>query len=159
MFYSEACGALAGDEVALSGRRGPTKLGFALLLGRFPRGRHELPAQAVDYVARSLKIPAEDLALYEWDGRTVKDHRTEIRKYFGFRECSVADSDKAADWLAPTSRTWTCAWTTNMYASTARAAAFAPCYSTTAATSPCSSGCARAPRRTPPTPRSARSAA
>ena len=23
-----------------------------------------------------------------------------VRKYFGFRECSVADADKAAEWLA-----------------------------------------------------------
>ncbi|MEZ0070812.1 hypothetical protein ABH927_000143 [Planotetraspora sp. GP83] len=34
------------------------------------------------------------------DGRTIKAHRTDIRKYFGFRECSVADADKAGDWLA-----------------------------------------------------------
>ncbi|WP_212735575.1 DUF4158 domain-containing protein [Herbidospora galbida] len=98
---------LVGDELALlSNRRGPTKLAFALLLrfyalnGRFPKGRYELPDQAVGYVARLVRIPAEDLALYEWDGRTIKDHRKDIREFFGFRECSVADADKAADLLA-----------------------------------------------------------
>ena len=40
------------------------------------------------------------LGFYEWDGRTVKAHRADIRRYFGFRECSVADADKAAEWLA-----------------------------------------------------------
>nr|WP_307836794.1 DUF4158 domain-containing protein [Acrocarpospora phusangensis] len=51
---------LVGEELdQLSGRRGATKLGFALLLrfyavhGRFPAGRAEIPEQAVAYVARS----------------------------------------------------------------------------------------------------------
>ena len=98
---------LVGDELdQLSGRRGATKLGFAVLLrfyavnGRFPTGRSEVPDQAVGYVARLVDVPASELGLYEWDGRTIKAHRADIRKYFGFRECSVADADKAADWLA-----------------------------------------------------------
>jgi hypothetical protein len=98
---------LVGDELALlSNRRAPTKLAFALMLrfyalhGRFPKGRHELPDQAVGYVARLVKVSEADLALYEWDGRTSKEHRSEIRRYFGFRECGLADSDKAALWLA-----------------------------------------------------------
>ncbi|WP_171075339.1 DUF4158 domain-containing protein [Nonomuraea basaltis] len=90
----------------LTGRRGPTKLAFALMLkfhqlhGRFPRGRAELPDDAVDYVARAVKVPALDLAFYEWDGRTSKDHRTDIRKFTGFRECGVDDAEKSAEWLA-----------------------------------------------------------
>ncbi|MFC6083010.1 DUF4158 domain-containing protein [Sphaerisporangium aureirubrum] len=98
---------LVGDELAqLSGRRGATKLGFALLLrfyavhGRFPMGRAEIPDQAVAYVARLVDVPSSELRLYEWDGRTIKAHRGDIRRYFGFRECSLADADKAADWLA-----------------------------------------------------------
>ncbi|MBB5781862.1 Tn3 family transposase [Nonomuraea jabiensis] len=90
----------------LAGRRGPTKLAFALMLkfhqlhGRFPRGRGELPDEAVEYVAAAVKVPASDLALYEWDGRTSKAHRTDIRDFTGFRECGVDDADKAAEWLA-----------------------------------------------------------
>ncbi|MCW2943619.1 MAG: transposase Tn3 family protein [Actinoallomurus sp.] len=68
---------LVGDELALlSNRRAPTKLALALMLrfyalhGRFPKGRHELPDQAVGYVARLVKVSEADLALYEWDGRT-----------------------------------------------------------------------------------------
>jgi hypothetical protein len=98
---------LAGDELErLSGRRGATKLGFALLLrfyavhGRFPAGRGEIPDQAVAHVARLVDVPPDELGLYEWDGRTIKAHRADIRRYFGFRECSAADADKAAEWLA-----------------------------------------------------------
>ena len=98
---------LAGDELEqLSGRRGATKLGFALLLrfyavhGRFPAGRGEIPDQIVAHVARLVDVPPDELGLYEWDGRTIKAHRADVRRYFGFRECSVADVDKAAEWLA-----------------------------------------------------------
>ena len=98
---------LAGEEPGLlAGKRGPTRLAFALMLkfhqqhGRFPRGRTDLPDEAVEFVARAVKVPAIDLAFYEWDGRTSKYHRTQIRKFTGFRECSVADADKATEWLA-----------------------------------------------------------
>ncbi|MGH3199889.1 MAG: hypothetical protein ACRDOH_09575 [Streptosporangiaceae bacterium] len=33
-------------------------------------------------------------------GRTVKRHRAEIRALFGFRECTVADAEELAGWLA-----------------------------------------------------------
>ncbi len=97
---------VGGELEQLSGRRGATKLGFALLLrfyavhGRFPAGRGEIPDQAVAHVARLVGVPPDELGLYEWDGRTIKAHRTDVRRYFGFRECSVADADKAAEWLA-----------------------------------------------------------
>lgn len=98
---------LVGDELGqVAGKRGPTRLGFALLLkfytrhGRFPRGRGELPDAAVDYLARQVKVPAADLAFYDWDGRTVEYHRAQVRKFLGFRECSVADAEKLAVWLA-----------------------------------------------------------
>ncbi len=73
------------------GWRGATKLGFALLLrfyavhGRFPTGRGEIPDQAVAHVARLADVPPDELGLYEWDGRTIKAHRADVRKYFGFR--------------------------------------------------------------------------
>jgi hypothetical protein len=85
---------LVGDELdQLSGRRGATKLGFALLLrfyavhGRFPTGRAVLPDQAVVYVARLVDVPVSELGLYEWDGRTIKDHRKDIRKYLTVESC------------------------------------------------------------------------
>ena len=95
---------LVGDELEqLSGRRGATKLGFAFLLrfyavhGRFSSSQCEIPDQAVDHVAGLVDVPASELGFYEWDGRTVKADRADIQRYFGFRQCSVADADKAAD--------------------------------------------------------------
>lgn len=98
---------LVRDELGqVAGKRGPTRLGFALLLrfftrhGRFPRGRGELPDEAVAYIARQVGVPATDLAFYEWDGRTVDYHRAQIRTFLGFRECTVLDAEKLAVWLA-----------------------------------------------------------
>ena len=98
---------LVGDELGqVAGKRGATRLGFSLLLkfyarhGRFPRGRGELPDEAVAYVARQVGVPASDLGFYEWDGRTVEYHRAQVRKFLGFRECTVADAEKLAAWLA-----------------------------------------------------------
>jgi hypothetical protein len=54
----------------------------------------------VDFVAAQVKAPAGDLGFYVWDGPTIKRHRAEIRRFFGFRTFTVADFDKLTDWLA-----------------------------------------------------------
>lgn len=98
---------LVGEEVdQLRNKAGPTRLGFALALkfllwrGRFPRGRHELADDAVDHVARQVGVAAGEFGVYDMAGRTAQRHRREIRRYTGFRECSVADAEKLAFWLA-----------------------------------------------------------
>ncbi|MGH3747564.1 MAG: DUF4158 domain-containing protein [Micromonosporaceae bacterium] len=45
-------------------------------------------------------MASPDLGFYEWSGRTVEHHRAQIRAHLGFRECSVADAEKLAEWLA-----------------------------------------------------------
>ncbi|MCZ9345858.1 DUF4158 domain-containing protein, partial [Streptomyces sp. TRM76130] len=75
-------------------------LRFHTQYGRFPRGRFELPAEAVEFVARQVQVPAAELGAHEWSGRTVEYHRTRIRGHLGFRECSVANAEKVTGWLA-----------------------------------------------------------
>ncbi|WP_460291870.1 DUF4158 domain-containing protein, partial [Bacillus cereus] len=36
---------------------------------------------------------------YDWTGRTITYHRSEIRTYFGFRETTLQDVDLLTDWL------------------------------------------------------------
>jgi TnpA family transposase len=97
---------LADEQELVAGKRGATRLGFALLLkfysyqGRFPRGRAELDAAAVEYVARQVKVEPSELGFYDWSGRTAEYHRAQIRRHLGFRECSVADAEKLTAWLA-----------------------------------------------------------
>ena len=98
---------LLPDELALlRNKTGATRLGFATLLkhliwkGQFPRGPSDLPDEAVEFVARQVKVPAADIAFYDWDGRQIKAHRRELRETLGWRPCSVADAEKLTDWLA-----------------------------------------------------------
>jgi len=98
---------LVGDELdLLHTKSGSTRLGFAALLkfllwrGRFPRSASELPEDAVVHLARQVRVPAGDLASFDFAGRSAQRFRGEIRAYTGFRECSVADAEALAGWLA-----------------------------------------------------------
>jgi Domain of unknown function (DUF4158) len=98
---------LVGTERDLvAAKNSDSQLGFALLLkfygrfGRSPRGRSELHDDAVEFVARQVGVGAGSVGFYEWSGRTFTRHRAEIRGYFGFRECTVADAEELAGWLA-----------------------------------------------------------
>ncbi|ARF52967.1 Tn3 family transposase [Streptomyces gilvosporeus] len=97
---------LKDEQELVSGKRGATRLGFAVLLkfytqyGRFPRNRAELPGEAVEFVARQVQVSASELESYDWTGRTVEYHRAQIRGHLGFRECSVADAEKLTAYLA-----------------------------------------------------------
>ena len=98
---------LIGDELELlRNKSGATRLGFAALLkyvlwrGRFPAASHELPEDAVAHLAPQVRVPAGELACYDFASRTAQRHRTEIRAYTGFRECSVADAETLTSWLA-----------------------------------------------------------
>ena len=58
-----ACWTLVdGDRALVGNKRGPTRLGFALMLkffeleARFPRHAREIPSAAVDYVASQVKV-------------------------------------------------------------------------------------------------------
>ncbi len=85
---------------------GATRLGFAVLLkffeleGRFPRSAGEVPGSVVRYVAEQVKVVAAEWNAYDWDGRSIKGHRAQIRQSFSFRECSLLDQDNLAGWLA-----------------------------------------------------------
>lgn len=68
---------LDDERELISGKRGPTRLGFALLkfytrAGRFPRGPGELPDEAVEFVARQVGVDAAKVGFYEWTGRTIE---------------------------------------------------------------------------------------
>lgn len=95
------------DELELvAGKRGGTRLAFALLLkyytrhGRFPRGRVDFPDEVVGFVARQMKVPAREFATYAWTGSTIEYHRSQIREHLGFHVCSVQDAEKLTVWLA-----------------------------------------------------------
>ena len=90
------CWTLLDEErVQVGDKRGAARLGFALLLkfytghGRFPRGRAELPDEAIDFVGRQVQVAAAELGFYEWSGRTIEAHRAQIRKPISGSGCAV----------------------------------------------------------------------
>lgn len=93
------------EMALLKNKTGATRLGFALLLkffqleARFPKDVHELPDAVVNYVAKQVGAPPERYLQYDWQGRTIKYDRVEIRKLHGFREASVEDAAVLTQWL------------------------------------------------------------
>jgi len=97
---------LLEDEQALITANAPqNKLGKALLLkffqyeARFPEDRTEIPQQAVEYVAEQVGVSAAVFEQYNWQGRSIKAHRREIREFYDFRPASLADQEALREWL------------------------------------------------------------
>lgn len=97
---------LLGDElVLLEGKNTPSRLVFALLLkffqlsARFPEQKAEIPQSVIDYVASQLRVGSENYASFDWQGRTLKRHRVEIRHFLGFRTFQVKDGKALTAWL------------------------------------------------------------
>ncbi len=94
------------EHELLRNKSGSTRLGFAALLkfvgwkGRFPRGLFELPDDAIEHLARQVKVAAAQIGAYDFTGRQIKNHRREIRTHTGFRICTVRDAEHLAGWLA-----------------------------------------------------------
>jgi TnpA family transposase len=97
---------LEDDMKRLRNKSGANRLGFALLLkyfeveARFPEVAGEIPEPVVAYVAQQVKVPAGEWSGYDWQGKTSRRHRMEIRGVFGFRESTEGDQEKLAEWLA-----------------------------------------------------------
>ncbi|WP_411143790.1 DUF4158 domain-containing protein [Streptomyces sp. x-80] len=47
-----------------------------------------------------MKVPAEQWAAYDWQGRAITRRRTEIRTAFGFRAGTEEDQERPAEWPA-----------------------------------------------------------
>jgi len=95
----------AWDLAQLSNKTGATRLGFAVLLkffqreARFPTYKNDIPGVVIAFVATQVGVAPEAYLQYDWQGRTIKDHRAEIRKLFEFRESTVADGEQMKQWL------------------------------------------------------------
>ncbi|MEO3892755.1 DUF4158 domain-containing protein [Nonomuraea sp. B5E05] len=95
-----------GDWKLIKNKSGATRLGFALMLkfyeieGRFPAYPEEVPQVAIVYVASLVKVDPGLFGKYSWAGRTIKDHRKQIRTAFGTRPPTEEDEERWAQWMA-----------------------------------------------------------
>ena len=97
---------LVPTELNLVGNKvGANQIGFAILLkyfqtfARFPDSPQEIPDAIISYIAQQLQIPSTSYSDYDWQGRSITNHRATIRKLFGFRTAKVADGEEMVDWL------------------------------------------------------------
>ncbi len=97
---------LRPDEAALlANKSGATRLGFAALLKffqyehRFPRQRQEIPVAVIEYLAPQAEVLPTEWTQYDWNGRTIKYHRAQIRELLGFREPTGEDTAALGGWL------------------------------------------------------------
>jgi TnpA family transposase len=81
------------------------RLGFAAHLkffeleGRFPTSPRDIPAVALSALATQLHISPTTLIHYDWSGRARKNHRAQIRTWFGFRPFTRTDGQALHAWL------------------------------------------------------------
>lgn len=97
---------LLPEEIVLLGNKiGTNRLGCAVLLKffqyetKFPNSAQDVPAMVVDYIAKQVDVPSTQYLEYDWNGRSIKRHRGEIRSFLGIRKASVKDAKQMVDWL------------------------------------------------------------
>src|SRR5699024_236940 len=86
-------------------KTGETRLGFSSLLkffqyeARFPDDKYDIPTAIIQYIAKQVNVEQSLYAHYDWNGRSIRYHRAQIRDFFGFREATVQDTEAIGDWL------------------------------------------------------------
>ena len=96
---------LPSDREFLGSNNPPNHLGKALLLkffqheSRFPEDIAEIHYTVIEYVAQQLDIPAAAIDKYDWNGRSLREHRQAIREQTEFRPATVEDQKALRLWL------------------------------------------------------------
>ena len=99
---------LSDDEYRLLGEKtGATRLAFAVLLkafqyeGRFPLRRDTVPVPVLGHLAAQVAVPLAAYATADWDGRSARRHRADIRAYCGYDVFTLAHEADFIAWLSP----------------------------------------------------------
>ncbi|WP_262562549.1 DUF4158 domain-containing protein [Acaryochloris sp. CCMEE 5410] len=54
---------------------------------------------AITFVASQLNLLPEQFQDYNWRGRSIQNHRAQIRQFTGFRQATVTDQNQLRTWL------------------------------------------------------------
>ncbi len=97
---------LLPQELELTKKKvGGNQIGFALLLkhfqlmASFPEDKSSISQAVISYIASQVNLPENSYSDYDWQGRSAKVYRVEIRRLFNFKVASVQDSEKMVTWL------------------------------------------------------------
>jgi TnpA family transposase len=99
---------LSDDEYhLLREKTGATRLACAVLLkafqyeGRFPLRRDTVPVPVLAHLAAQVAVPLAAYATVDWDGRSARRHRADIRAYCGYDVFTLAHEADFIAWLSP----------------------------------------------------------
>ena len=97
---------LLPQELELAKKKvGGNQIGFALLLKHFqlfayfPEDKSSISQVVISYIASQVNLPESSYSDYDWQGRSAKVYRVEIRRLFNFKVASVQDSEEMIGWL------------------------------------------------------------
>ena len=97
---------LLPQELKLAKKKvGGNQIGFAVLLKHFqllayfPEDKSSISQVIISYIASQLNLPESSYSDYDWQGRSAKVYRVEIRRLFNFKVASVQDSEEMTTWL------------------------------------------------------------
>ncbi|NJK57777.1 MAG: Tn3 family transposase [Pleurocapsa sp. SU_5_0] len=97
---------LLPQELELTKKKiGGNQIGFALLLKHFqlfayfPEDKSSISQVVISYIASQVNLPGSSYSDYDWQGRSAKVYRVEIRCLFNFKVASVQDSEEMVTWL------------------------------------------------------------
>jgi Domain of unknown function (DUF4158) len=92
----------------LQNKTSSTRLGFAVNLkffqneGKFPKNRVDTPKAVLTFIAQQVDVESEEFQNSDWDSRSAKYHRQQIRAFCGFRSPTSKDAEDLRDWLLQT---------------------------------------------------------
>ena len=101
---------LPDEQALLANKTGANRLGFVVLLkyfqweGCFPDHPHDLPNAVVLHIAHSLNMSADRYLQYDFEGRTARYHKEQIRQWTGVRPGTTADANALTAWLCAQTR-------------------------------------------------------
>jgi len=93
------------DFELISTKSRATRLGFSVLLryfqieARFPTIKAEVPLDIVKFISKQLAVTPELFKEYNFNGRSCRYHKNQIREYFEFRETNNDDNNFVTEWL------------------------------------------------------------
>lgn len=99
---------LPNELSEIGNKTGETRIGFAVLFkffqneARFPDTKDEIPLVIINYIAKQIEGNPKLFENYDFESRSFFYHKSQIRKFFGFREVTLEDGFEVTNWLYST---------------------------------------------------------